>query len=130
MSYRLLEITTHVDARGALSVAEGDKDVPFPIARMFWIHQVLPGTRRGGHAHRILHQVLICMSGALDVLVDDGARSEIFRLDRPDRALHLPPLVWAEETVLTAGTAYAVLASHAYDPAEYLRTRDAWKAAL
>jgi hypothetical protein len=64
------------------------------------------------------------------VLVDDGRRSEVIRLDRPDRALYVPPLVWAEETVLAAGTTYAVLASHPYDTAEYLRTRDAWKMAL
>lgn len=97
MSYKIVNITTRADERGVLSVVHGAIDMPFDIERVFWIHQLAPGTKRGGHAHRIVHQVIICMSGAINVLVDDGMRSEIIRSDRPDRANPsiYPFIMWA-----------------------------------
>ncbi len=122
----LVQPITRSDPRGNLSVLTGLADLPFQFARLFWIHGVAAGTTRGAHAHRVQHQAIICMSGAIDVLVDDGHAPRTVRLDRCDMVLHLPPLVWAEQTVLVEGTVYAVLASGPYEPAEYLLDRHAW----
>lgn len=41
-------------------------------------------------------------------------------LDRPSLALHVPPGTWAVETYLEQGSLLTVLASHPYDPRDYV----------
>lgn len=126
----LLQAQTRSDPRGSLSVLTGLADLPFAFARIFWVHGGAPGTTRGAHAHRVQHQAIICMAGALDVLVDDGHSARTIRLDHCDQVLHLPPLVWAEQTVLLDYTVYAVLASGPYEPGDYLNEKTEWVRAL
>ena len=38
--------------RGALTVTEQGRDVPFDIRRAYWIYDVPSGESRGGHAHK------------------------------------------------------------------------------
>ena len=70
---KLDTLPTMRDARGALTVAEFSKFVPFPVARMFYVREVPPGTMRGQHAHYRCSQYMICISGRLRITVDDGA---------------------------------------------------------
>ncbi len=37
------------DERGCLTVVEGGKDIPFPIVRIFYVHDVVSDVDRGGH---------------------------------------------------------------------------------
>lgn len=110
------------DARGRLSVLEG-AGVPFPIRRVFFIADVVAGGSRGGHAHRDLHQFIVCQTGALTVTLDDG-RAQRRLLLGPGQGVHVPPMLWAVEGDFAAGTVYLVLASHPYDEADYFRGRE------
>ncbi len=121
---------THRDARGALTVLAAGLDLPFAFDRCFYVHGAPVGAMRGGHAHRAQHQAIFCPTGRLSVLVADAAGERTVILDRPDQLLHLPPLTWAEETPVAEGTVWVVLASGRYDPADYLKTRDAWRKAM
>ncbi len=121
---------THRDARGALSVLTAGVDLPFAFDRCFWVHGAPVGAMRGGHAHRVQHQALFCPRGRLSVLIIDAAGERTVVLERPDQVVHLPPLTWSEETPLVEGTSWVVLSSGRYDPADYLKTREAWRAAL
>ncbi len=129
MPWTTLTIPTFTDPRGHLQVLEGG-GLPFPIRRVFWIHGVPRGVTRGGHAHGTQTQALVCMAGSLRVDLDDGRAPGSVVLDRPDRILILPPGIWAEETPLTVGVVYTVFCSGAFDPADYLRTREAWARAF
>lgn len=48
----IIDLPKIVDPRGNLTVAEGLKDVPFEVKRVYWTYDVPSGESRGGHAHR------------------------------------------------------------------------------
>ena len=50
------------DARGVLTAVEGGVDIPFEIKRVFYMHHVVKGAARGGHAHRDTDQKMNLMS--------------------------------------------------------------------
>jgi dTDP-4-dehydrorhamnose 3,5-epimerase-like enzyme len=109
------------DPRGNLSARELGQGLPFLPKRYFLVHEVPSKEVRGEHAHRTLHQLLVCTHGAVAVVVDDGQRREEVLLDSPELALHLPPLVWGIQYKYTADAALLVFASDLYDPADYIR---------
>ena len=118
------------DLRGELSVGEFEKTVPFLPKRYFLVFGVANAKVRGEHAHRVCHQALICVHGACSVLADDGTSRQEFRLDHPRLSLHLPPLVWGVQYKFSPGAILLVFASHAYDPADYIRDYDEFLAAV
>jgi carbonic anhydrase/acetyltransferase-like protein (isoleucine patch superfamily) len=122
---RLLALPRVDDLRGALTYAEVGGKLPFEPRRMFSVFGVKSAEVRGEHAHRRLHQFLVCLAGACHVILDDGkgARVEV-ALDRPNLGLHIPPLLWATQYKHTPDTVLLVLASEKYDPAEYIRDYD------
>jgi acetyltransferase-like isoleucine patch superfamily enzyme len=112
------------DMRGALSVANVGADVPFEPQRYFLVHSVPSIEVRGEHAHRVCHQFLVCTHGACSVVVDDGQSSAEVRLTRPSLGVYMPPMTWAVQYKYTPDAVLLVLASHAYDPDDYIRTYD------
>lgn len=109
------------DPRGSLSVAEYGDDLPFSPKRYFIVYDVPSKGIRGAHVHRECQQFLVCVKGSVAVLVDDGLRREEILLDRPNLGVYVPPLVWAVQYKHSADAVLLVLASHAYDPADYIR---------
>jgi dTDP-4-dehydrorhamnose 3,5-epimerase-like enzyme len=121
VAWKLVDLPTHRDLVGALTVLERTAAVSFPIERVYFVHGVPAGSRRGGHSHHHLEQLLIASSGGFDVLVDDGETSERIRLDRPDVGLYIGRDVWRELEAFTEGAVCLVLASAPYDPDDYCR---------
>ncbi|SIS59415.1 sugar 3,4-ketoisomerase [Phaeovulum vinaykumarii] len=115
----ILSIRTHIDPRGSLGVLEGD-DLPFPIARVYYLFDVPIGAVRGEHGHKQLEQVMICMSGRVEITLNDGTGQYHFTLDTPASALHVPPGYWRRLKFLDPGTSVCVLASRRYEPEDYL----------
>jgi acetyltransferase-like isoleucine patch superfamily enzyme len=109
------------DMRGNLTARELGQGLPFAPRRYFIVHDVPTKEVRGEHAHRTLHQVLVCIRGAVTVLVDDGVHRRETVLDSPELALHVPPMVWCVQYKYTADAALLVLASDPYDPGDYIR---------
>ena len=110
-----------MDARGALSFAQEGDHIPFSVKRFFLLHDLAPGATRGGHAHRGQHQLLIMTAGAADVTVDDGKTRTAIRLERPDRALYAPPMLWLDLNDFTPDATCLVLASDFYSESDYIR---------
>ncbi len=121
---RILSLPKINDPRGNLTFVEGHAHIPFAIRRLFFIYDVPTGESRGAHAHRTLHQFLICLSGSFDVAVDDGTSQGMIHLNRPWQGLHLPPLIWAAERNFDPGTVCLVLASDVYRESDYVRDYD------
>ncbi len=109
------------DMRGQLAFAEIGKHVPFEIKRFFLVYGVASQETRGEHAHRTLHQFLICVNGRCNLMVDDGEHRQEFLLDSPMLGVHLPPLVWAVQYKHTSDAVLLVLASDYYDAGDYIR---------
>lgn len=117
----LIEMHSVTDLRGSLAVGEVGRHLPFEPRRIFFVYDVPTAEVRGEHAHRTLEQVLICTTGSVSVVVDDGSTRAQFRLDSPDRALYIPPEVWGIQYEYSRDAVLLVLASDVYDPDEYVR---------
>lgn len=123
-SCRVIEFPKISDHRGNLTFIEGGRHVPFDVKRTFYVYDIPSGEHRGAHAHHALHQVIICLSGGMDVYLDDGQEKRTVHLNRPWLGVHVPPMIWAAEGNFDPGTVYVVLASEYYDEADYIRDYD------
>ena len=126
MQPNVIRLGEHRDLRGALSFAEAPGGLPFNPARFFIVWDVPVGDVRGCHAHRKCDQLLVCTFGEVEVILDDGKRRESFVLNSPSEALRIPPGVWGEQRYVVQGTRLMVLASHNYDPEDYIADYDAF----
>jgi serine acetyltransferase/dTDP-4-dehydrorhamnose 3,5-epimerase-like enzyme len=109
------------DLRGNLTARQIGEGLPFQPRRYFIVHDVPSKEVRGEHAHRTLHQLLVCIAGSVAVLVDDGVQRQELVLDSPELALHVPPMVWSVQYKYTPDAALLVLASEPYNPDDYIR---------
>jgi UDP-2-acetamido-3-amino-2,3-dideoxy-glucuronate N-acetyltransferase len=109
------------DLRGRISFGETERHIPFAVRRHFVVYGVPGENIRGEHAHRNLHQFLICVAGSVRAVADDGTNREEFLLDDPAVGLHLPPMIWGVQYRYSAGAVLLVLASDYYDPLDYIR---------
>lgn len=114
------------DLRGALSVGEFPKDVPFVPKRYFLVYDVPSADVRGEHAHRVCEQFLVCVKGRVSVVADDGLHREEVLLDQPGLGVFLPAMTWGTQYKYSADAVLLVFASHAYDPDDYVRDYDAF----
>jgi UDP-2-acetamido-3-amino-2,3-dideoxy-glucuronate N-acetyltransferase len=110
-----------VDMRGALSVGEFTRDLPFLPQRYFMVFDVPSEELRGEHAHHSCQQFLICVRGSCQALVDDGTRRAEITLDDPTVGLYMPPMIWGTQYRYSRDALLLVYASQAYDPADYIR---------
>jgi UDP-2-acetamido-3-amino-2,3-dideoxy-glucuronate N-acetyltransferase len=120
----LLELPQIQDSRGLLSFAQVEESLPFPVARYFLVYGVPNRQIRGEHAHKTLHQFLVCVGGSCAVRIFDGHNSDEVRLDRPELGLHVPPMVWTTQYKFSSDAALLVLASDVYREADYIRDPD------
>jgi hypothetical protein len=121
---KLVELPTFTDGRGNLTVIEGDDRLPFDIRRIYYLYEVPDGQVRGAHAHKELRQLLIAMSGSLDIVLDDGTDRRRFTLDRPDRGLLVGSMIWRSLENFSDGAVCCVLASTPYLDSDYIRNYD------
>lgn len=127
---KIIEMPKIADPRGNLTFLEGSRHIPFDIKRVFYLYDVPAGESRGAHAHKTLHQFLVCLSGSFDVSLDDGQDKRITHLNRPWIGLYIPPMVWAAEVNFDPGSVCLVMASARYDEADYIRDYDKFIATL
>ena len=118
---RLIDLPNFSDKRGCLVAIESGDDIPFDFKRLFFISGLDVNSCRGGHAHITLSEVIICLSGSLEVNLQDGQSSKTYVLDDKRKGLYLPPTIWATEKKFTTSTIYLVLASDNYKPSDYVR---------
>ena len=122
MDYPIIDIkTVGTPGKGRLSFFEAASDVPFEIKRVYYIYETPEGVQRGGHAHRGLRQVLICLNGAIEVALDDGENRGSVTLDDPSKGLIVEPMVWHDMVWRKDGSTLLVGASGRYDEADYIR---------
>ena len=106
---------------GTLVPVELAKDLPFHPERMFYVHSVPQGEVRGQHAHFKTEQVLICLSGQIEVICNDGREKKSFLLDSPERDLHIPEMIWDEQSYRSDSAVLLVLSSTSYNPDDYIK---------
>jgi len=120
-SVRLIDLPLIHDPRGDLTFIEGNRHVPFSIARVYYLYNVPVDAERGGHAHRLLEQVIFALSGSFRVTVDDGGQRASYWLRNPRQGLYLGQMIWREMDAFSQGAVCMVLASRPYEESDYFR---------
>jgi dTDP-4-dehydrorhamnose 3,5-epimerase-like enzyme len=116
------------DSRGGLVVAEAQRHIPFEIKRVYWIHGTQAGVERGFHAHKALKQVAVAVSGACDMVLDDGSRQLTVHLNSPAKGVRIGSGVWRVMKNFTPDCVLLVFADNFYDEADYIRDYEGFKA--
>jgi dTDP-4-dehydrorhamnose 3,5-epimerase-like enzyme len=114
------------DLRGSLSFAQHSGTLPFVPRRYFIVYNVSSHEVRGEHAHRTLHQFLVCVKGSVRIMADNGATRRELVLSSPGVGVHIPPMVWASQYNYSADAVLLVLASDAYSEEDYIRDYDTY----
>ena len=117
----IIELPRIGNEKGNITVVHGRVNLPFDIARVFYLYDIPGGEARGAHAHKMCHQFLVAASGSFEILLDDGHNKRTVTLNRPYNGLHIPPGIWASEQSFSSGSICLVLTSHVYDEADYIR---------
>jgi dTDP-4-dehydrorhamnose 3,5-epimerase-like enzyme len=117
---RLIDLPLHSRADGEVVVAEAAAHVPFRIERMFAL-AAPAGTKRGRHAHRLCSQFMICVSGAVDVVCEDGRKRNTYALNRRNQALLVPPGLWNTVEFRQNESVLIVLCDRVYEADDYIR---------
>jgi len=106
---------------GYISVSEYEKEVPFPIERVFWTYKTPEKVIRGNHANLINKEVLVAIQGEIKVTtINSKSEKSIFILDSPGQGLYLPPKVWLT-LEYSSNAIQLVLASEKYSETDYIR---------
>ncbi|GAK76946.1 MULTISPECIES: sugar 3,4-ketoisomerase [Nonlabens] len=126
MDVKIIDIPKITDPRGNLAVIEGDT-IPFKMERVYYLYDVPSSSQRGGHAHKELRQLIVALSGSFDVVLDDGNEQKTVTLNKPDKGLLIPTMVWRELENFSSGSVCMVVASMEFSEDDYIRDYNEFK---
>jgi len=121
---KLLDLPKILDSRGNLSFLESDNHIPFKIKRTYWIYDVPGGEVRGGHAFKEQEELIVVLSGSLDIVVFDGFKEIKFSLNRSYVGLYVPKLLWRHMENFSTNTVALIVSSTSFKEVDYIRDRD------
>ena len=124
----VIDVPTFTDERGAISVL--DKELPFQIRRVFWLHHIQEGKDRGAHALLDSSEIMVAVHGSFIVDLDDTVNKTSVLLDDPSKGLMIRPGVWFKTHNYKEDGVSLILAEeeyardkYTYDYKEYKRLR-------
>jgi dTDP-4-dehydrorhamnose 3,5-epimerase-like enzyme len=123
MNYKIIDIPKITDPRGNLAVLEKDT-IPYKIERVYYLYDVPSDSHRGGHAHKDCMELLIAISGSFTVELDNGEEKQTVTLNKPNKGLLIPTMIWRELTDFSSGAMCLVLASHIFEEEDYIREKE------
>jgi dTDP-4-dehydrorhamnose 3,5-epimerase-like enzyme len=118
---QVIQLPKIPDERGNLSFFENEKQVPFTIARTYWIYDVPGGQTRGGHAYKTLQEFIVALSGSFDVVLNDGYEEQKFTLNRSNTGLFVPRMIWRHMENFATNSLALIAADDFYKETDYIR---------
>lgn len=120
---KMIEFIQRGDENGYLVALESNKEVPFEIKRVFYVYGTVDGVVRGQHSNRKSEFVLVNLAGSSKVKVDYGDKEEIYLLDKPNKGLYIPRMLWKDMYDFSSDAVLLVLSNEPYDADEYIRDK-------
>ena len=125
----LVDVPTFTDERGAISVI--DKELPFEVKRVFWLHHIAEGKDRGSHALLDSSEIMVAIHGSFVVDLDDIENKTSIVLDSPDKGIIIRPGIWFRTHSYTNDGVSLIIAEeeyardkYTYDYEEYKKMRN------
>ena len=124
----IIDVPTFTDERGAISVM--DKELPFQVKRVFWLHHIEEGKDRGAHALLDSSEIMVAVHGSFIVELDDTKNKTSILLNDPSKGLMIRSGIWFRTHSYKEDGVSLILAEeeyarnkYTYDYEEYKRLR-------
>lgn len=122
---KLIDIPTFTDERGAISVM--DKELPFEVKRVFWLHHIAEAKDRGAHALLDSEEIMVAVHGSFVVDLDDTVNKTSILLDNPNKGLMIRPGIWFRTHSYLDDGVSLILASEEYARNKYTYDYEEYK---
>lgn len=119
--FELIKFDIIGNSSGNLVSLEGQKNIPFEIKRVYYIWGASKNDIRGKHSHKNLEQIIICLSGECEFLLNNGSSTCTIKLNKPDEGLYLKSNIWREFYNFSKDCVLMILASNYYEEDDYIR---------
>jgi len=123
----IINLPKILDKRGNLSFFEHPSQLPFEIARTYWIYDVPGGEVRGSHAFKEQQEFIIALSGSFDVVINDGEKEERFSLNRSYYGLYVPKMYWRKLENFSTNSLALIVSDKFHDENDYIRDFEQFK---
>ena len=127
MTPKIIELPKILDKRGNLSFFEHPRQLPFEIARTYWIYDVPGGEIRGSHAFKEQSEFIVALSGSFDVVLNDGEKEERYSLNRSYYGLYIPKMYWRKMENFSTNSLALIVSDKNYDEKDYIRDFNEFK---
>ena len=124
MSYKFKLYSKGTNEQGFLVPLEYRNYLPIEVNRIFYIYNVPGNSKRGSHAYKNTHQVLICLNGSIKISCFDGKNKTEYELNSLDEALYISPNIWRTTYNHSSDAVVLVLSSLEYNENDYIRDYD------
>lgn len=126
MEVKWIKLDKRNDRRGQLIISESKKNIPFDIKRVYCLVG-MNDKPRGFHAHKELQQVMVCLAGKCNVVLDDGLSKFTVELNDLSDGLFIDKMVWHEMNNFSRNCILMVLASEWFNENDYIRDLNVFK---
>ncbi|WP_020597380.1 sugar 3,4-ketoisomerase [Spirosoma panaciterrae] len=90
------------------------------IKRIFFIYDTPATTVRGFHRHKTCRMVLTCLTGSVQIYIQNSEMDQHFRLDSPTQTLLVEPTDWRVMHNFSADAMLLVFADQIYVDTTYI----------
>ena len=127
MKPALISLPKILDNRGNLSFFESPRQLPFEIARTYWIYDVPGGETRGSHAFKEQQEFIVALSGSFDVVLHDGNEEIKFSLNRSYYGVFIPKMYWRRLENFSTNALALIVSDKHFDEQDYIRDFEEFK---
>jgi hypothetical protein len=90
LTTQIINLPKYSDARGNLSFAEQENQIPFEIKRTCWIYNVPECEACDYLSSKQNEEFIIALAGGFDVIVGEGKNEQRYSLDKAYYGLYVP----------------------------------------
>jgi hypothetical protein len=125
---KILQFPIIKNPQGNLTFIEQEKHIPFEIKRVCWFYDVPGGETHRGYATKTQQELVVALSGSMDVVVNNGTAEHRFHMNRSFFGLCIPRGLWRHLCNFSTNSVALVLSSASFDDKDFIRDFKEYKA--